>query len=583
LEAARKIYSLRDEYDQSLSGRVIFPYKRPSKKAVVKRGKVISTTDVSFTREDFDEYLLDDIPNLPDNYNRRGFGEEFTETELKLIKNENQRFRKRPLDFVKKELGIPSGWLQNQPGGSTDRPPLGYKYKPYKQLPLWSKQKEILNALVEHKRVAVKSGHGVGKTYIAAIATLYLTYVWRALGVTTAPTWRQVRYLLWQEIATAYNRANQYQMRTGKPGLGGRLLQTSLELGDKWYVVGFSTDKKDYNIPGFHEETVFAIIDEACGVDPIVYDLLETILNSENAFVLYIGNPTDPNTEFKRCFDPNSGFHQISIPCSDSPNVKHGRTIYPKLVKHDWPERMKKKWGEDSALYKSRVLAEFPDASEDSLISLPKIESALVRSLEKNRVVAIGGDIARFGGDRIILSRRHASGRFRIVYNIDKARTTESTGRIIQMIKSYSEVAQEDGSKIVQGAPIVNIDDIGVGGGVTDQLVEKGYEVNGINVAQSAKKMFLDKEMRVEFKNLRSYYYWKLKIAFDEGRVDIDDEELAEELMYIKTKFTSDGKILIIEKEKIKETLGRSPDKADSMMLAFAEDEYIMRAVVGAY
>jgi len=558
--------------------------ERPNrkKKVLVRRRKV--ATAVSFHNEPFDNYLLSDIPPLPDDFNVRDDGSDLTQQEFKQIKYENEIYKKNPLLFVKKELGIPDAWKTR--GGSVgigDCPPSGYTYKPYKPLPLWSKQREILNALVEHRRVAVKSGHGVGKTFIAAIATLYLTYVWRALGVTTAPTWRQVRYLLWQEIATAYNRANQYQIRVSKPGLGGRLLQTSLEISDKWYVVGFSTDKKDYNIPGFHEETVFAIIDEACGVDPIVYDLLETILNSENAFVLYIGNPTDPNTEFKRCFDPNSNFYQISIPCSSSPNVKYGKTIYSKLVRYDWPERMKKKWGEESALYKSRVEAEFPDASEDSLIPLSKIEAALARDLDKDQVVAIGADIAREGGDRIILSRRHTSGRFRIVHNIDKARTTESTGRIIQMVKSYSEVVQEDGSRVLQNPPIVNVDDIGVGGGVTDQLVEKGYRVNGINVAKSAKKMYLDKEMRVEFKNLRSYYYWKLRVAFHEGLIDIDDEELAEELMHIKTKFTSDGKILIIEKEKIKETLGRSPDKADSMMLAFAEDEYIMRAVVGAY
>jgi hypothetical protein len=77
----------------------------------------------------------------------------------------------------------------------------------------------------------------------------------------------------------------------------------------------------------------------------------------------------------------------------------------------------------------------------------------------------------------------------------------------------------------------------------------------------------------IQLLNKRAYYYMKLARAFKDGLVDIDDEELAEELMYIKLDWTSKGVIKIIPKKDIKKVLLRSPDKADAMMLAYAEDE----------
>ena len=100
------------------------------------------------------------------------------------------------------------------------------------QLPLWSKQREVLRALVQHKKVAVKSGHGVGKSFIAAGTALYLHYGWHALGVTTAPTFRQVRECSGVKFITFITMPRK---------LGGELNQTSLESGDKWFIEGFST------------------------------------------------------------------------------------------------------------------------------------------------------------------------------------------------------------------------------------------------------------------------------------------------------------------------------------------------------
>jgi len=65
--------------------------------------------------------------------------------------------------------------------------------------------------------------------------------------------------------------------------------------------------------------------------------------------------------------------------------------------------------------------------------------------------------------------------------------------------------------------------------------------------------------------------YWNLKKLFEAGLVAIDDDELAFELSKIKIAFLRSGKIKIIDKEIIKKELGgRSPDKAECMMLAYS-------------
>ncbi|MCK9185693.1 MAG: hypothetical protein M0Q16_10035, partial [Candidatus Cloacimonetes bacterium] len=88
----------------------------------------------------------------------------------------------------------------------------------------WAKQIEILEAVRDNKEVAVASCHAAGKSWISARVVLWFTisyYLSRV--VTTAPTFDQVRDILWQEIRSAY--------ASSKVELGGKLLDTRLDLG----------------------------------------------------------------------------------------------------------------------------------------------------------------------------------------------------------------------------------------------------------------------------------------------------------------------------------------------------------------
>jgi hypothetical protein len=54
---------------------------------------------------------------------------------------------------------------------------------------LWHKQEEVLAALPKHRRVAVKSGNGLGKGFCAAVAVLWFIHCHDpAIVLSTAPT-----------------------------------------------------------------------------------------------------------------------------------------------------------------------------------------------------------------------------------------------------------------------------------------------------------------------------------------------------------------------------------------------------------
>ena len=483
-----------------------------------------------------------------------------------------ERYRSLPHEFCREWLCIePDPWPD-------DLPPNGFN-PAANPFPLWSRQREIMDALLLHHKVAAKTCYGVGKTYLGALLTLMFLYAMKALVITTGTTGRQIRTQLWQELHGIFNNAQGKRKALGLPLLGGKLNQTELQLAPKWYAMGFSTDQP-VNLRGFHEERLLLIVDEADGVPVEMYEEAQGIMTSQETYVLLIGNPINPNGYFAECFKPGSGFHQITISALDSPNIRHGRAIYPKLNSVEWIRTMQHRCRptpEEDPRYQSRVLAQFPAESSNALIPYRWIEAAMERTLPENSpIVSYGMDVARQGGDRIVLGRRQANGRFRIVFSEQRNKVTESAGHAAKVW------TDECGKETRWDAP-VNVDDIGVGGGVTDILEEDGVPVNGINVAESP-KIALDAggERPEAFENSKAQYYWRLRQAFLDSKADIDDDELAEELMKIQYGHTRKGKIKITEKDEVRKLLGRSPDKAESMMLAWAEDEAPSEEDLGA-
>jgi hypothetical protein len=112
----------------------------------------------------------------------------------------------------------------------------------------------------------------------------------------------------------------------------------------------------------------------------------------------------------------------------------------------------------------------------------------------------------------------------------------------------------------------VNIDAVGVGAGVVDRLKELKLYVNAVVAGGEP----MDKE---HYLNSRAEMYDNLRKRFEAGTISIpDDQDLIAQLSSIRFKFASDKKLQIVSKEDMKRMYHlKSPDKADSLALAFYE------------
>ena len=426
----------------------------------------------------------------------------------------------------------------------------------------WGKQREVLRSLRDHDRVAVRSGHGTGKSFIASAAALWFLYAYYpAKVITTAPTWNQVRQILWSELRRLHGGS--------RVPLGGKVLEERIRLSEEAFAVGISTDEAE-RFQGFHAEHVLVILDEAPGVRAEIWEAAQTLLTGRVGKILAIGNPTRASGPFYECFTEGSGWRRVCISCLDSPNLRQGRIVYPRLVTANWIEGRRREWGEGSALWRSRVLGEFPEDEQSLLIPRAWLEAAgKPGAAEKERdtnadnpehagedALCLGVDVAREGADATVFLLR--DGR-----RVIEAREEHgwSTMRVCGQVVELMRERGIDASRVF-------IDDTGLGAGVTDRLRELGHAVNAVICAARA-------DDPAHFLNLRAQMFWRLREALNpEGaqrlRIPPGLTELRRELGALTYELTSSGAIKIVDKVSLRGRISGSPNHADALALTYA-------------
>lgn len=406
----------------------------------------------------------------------------------------------------------------------------------------WERQAAIMQAVATHKRVAVRSCNNSGKTACASVLAHWFVRCFEpALVLTTAPTQRQVKEQLWKEIASLHRQAN----------LPGTLTTVDLAVSPSQKALGLTTNTPE-RFQGWHEKNILIIVDEASGVEESIYQAIEGCLTTENAKLLLIGNPNNASGSFFEAFRSDL-YDAHHIEAADVP---------VEILPADWAAERCLEWGPDSPLYQVRVLGNFPDQGEDSLIRMSWAQLAQERELERamESGVEAGVDVARYGGDETVCYLRREG----CVLQSDGWRGNDlmaTSGRIASLAREH-------------GAQTIKVDDIGVGGGVTDSLQHTfrgtGVTVTGVNVGEAA----FDTE---KFANRRAELYWGLRERFREGDISIpaDDSLLLDQLTQIRFSYTPRGQIKIESKDEMKKrrpagTKWQSPDRADALMLAFA-------------
>ena len=428
----------------------------------------------------------------------------------------------------------------------------------------WSGQVEILEAVAKHPEVAVKSCHSLGKDWLSARILLWFAYCHSpSLVISTAPTDRQVKGILWQEVAVAHASA--------KVELGGKILKQELQISPEQNAHGFTATAAT-QFQGWHCPNVMIIVDEAAGIDSEIYTGIDSCLASGiKTRRLEIGNPTDPTSEFAKSFK-TPGIVKMSYDAFQTPNFTHfgiteedmfadawmdkitGDLPAPWLVTPDWVSKRYNRWGPLNPLYASRVAALFPEEGEDTLISLTQIEAAQKRTLAPGTPDVLGVDVARFGSDFSVIASRQGPV-VRIIKRFWKADTMTTSGHARREYMTRKPKPKR-----------VHVDVVGIGSGVVDRLREQRVPVVEASAGSSAS----DKEM---FLNQRAEWFWTLREEFEAGEIDLDpaDEELAAQLADIKWKPDSKGRVTIERKEDMKKRGLHSPDDADAVAMCFSQ------------
>jgi phage terminase large subunit len=429
---------------------------------------------------------------------------------------------------------------------------------------LWSRQKRILESVRDEPRTAVRSCHGVGKTFVASCVVPWWLAAWprEAVAVSTAPTWLQVREQLWREIA-----ARCASSKIGFP----RPNQASLTLGDTWYALGLSTDKPE-RFQGFHAGRLLLLVDEASGVSEAVYEAGEGFLTGEGARILLIGNPTQLAGQFHRAFHAERAlWSTIHVSAFDSPNLTGEAVpldVASRLVSREWVDEKRIKWGEASPLYQVRVLGDFPTSADNTVCPLGLVEAAQQRwpgapPETATHPLVVSCDVARFGSDETVIAERVGDAA-RIVDATVGRDTMSTTGRILDAARRLAARLSAPASDVT-----IVVDDAGVGGGVTDRLREVSeFPVEAFTGAQAA--VTIDPATKEPaYPNRRSEAWF----AFAEqlGSMLLDpDEQLLADLVAPTYKLDSRGRRVVEPKDDTKKRLGRSPDRADAILMLFA-------------
>ncbi len=410
----------------------------------------------------------------------------------------------------------------------------------------WSLQAEVLHALADHPRVAVAGAHGVGKGLTAAIAALWFLFTRpKAIVLSTAPTERQVRRLLWGEIHVRYHNA--------RLPLGGTLRPLAIEISDDWYALGFCAVGPD-QFQGFHAAQLLVIVDEAAGVPDAIFDGVEAVLTGAASKLLLIGNPTRPRGPFHAACHSDR-YQVIRIPATAHPNVTGESAAISAGPSADWIMHVREVYGESSNYFRSRVLAQFPTEDLDQLVDQVWIDAAAARAQGAPGPRALGVDVARFGRDSTVL----AGVRGGTVTFLKSARGRDT----VQVTHMVTAAIHDLGISPDQ----VSVDDTGVGGGVTDQLRHANLDVAGVQ--------FGARPHEERFANRTSELLWRLRellrigaLALGQVTAGRDRDILLEQLALLSMDYTPAGTLRITGEPGHHAAPSTSPDHVVALALA---------------
>lgn len=405
-------------------------------------------------------------------------------------------------------------------------------------------QEEAFGYFHKHPRLSIRSGKGVGKTaFLSWLIICFLTTRLEDVKIPcTATSGHQLFDVLWSEVGK-WIRQIPPEFRAFMP-----LVKTKDHIsvagheGSRFATARTARREQPEALQGFHATNILLLVDEASGVDDLIFEAGEGTMSTHGAKTVLTGNPTRPGGYFYDTFHRDRGrWKNMRVSCVES-----------KLVTTDYVDGMRAKWGEESNEFRVGVLGEFPLGHSQGIVPLYLVEQAVERDVVDVQSREVWGlDVARFGVDRTALAKRRGRVLVEPVRWWQGKDTMQTAGMVAD--EYFSLPAHQRPYEIV-------VDVIGIGAGVYDRLRELDLPVRSCNVAQR-------RNIAPGYRYYRDELWFRVREWFEQQDCRIpDDQDFISELTSVEYDIDSNGNKHVVNKGEI----GWSPDLADAFVLTFA-------------
>ena len=414
-------------------------------------------------------------------------------------------------------------------------------------------QIEGLKALKRNERIAIRSGHGVGKSaFLSFVIHWFMLTHYPCKIPCTANSQSQLFDVLWSELGVWH--------RCMKPEFKKLLIHKNdrIELSEDpancFAVARTARREQPEALQGFHSENVLFCIDEASGIDEKVFEVARGAMTTKGSLTVMTGNPTRTSGFFHNAFTKNrKRWFTKTVSCFDSTRVNP-----------DYPTEIEEEYGIDSNVYRVRVAGLPPKDDADSVVNRYQVDLAVGREIEQAGVEIWGVDVARMGNDRSALAKRRGN---HLLEPVKWWREKDA----IQLSSLIREEYDAATNKPVE----ICVDVIGVGGGVYDILSSThGLPCKAVNVAE---RPAIHNQ---KYERLRDELWFKIKEWFGDYKCHLPKgaseevvrqmEVFIDELTTPRFSFNANGKLKVESKQQMRSRGLKSPDLAEAFLMTFA-------------
>lgn len=404
-------------------------------------------------------------------------------------------------------------------------------------------------------RIAVASGHGVGKSAMVAWIILWaIATLEDTRGVVTANTENQLKTKTWAELA------KWFRLFLAKDMF--KMTATAIFAADPEHEKTWRIDMVPWSehnteaFAGLHNlrKRILVVFDEGSAIPDVIWETTEGALTDKDTQILWLvcGNPTRNTGRFRECWSKfKHRWKQMQV---DARKVSVNTN---KRQHAEWVED----YGEDSDFVRIRVRGEFPRAGSLQFISSDLVAEASRREALPflHDALVLGVDVARFGDDAsVIYIRKGRDGRTHPPIILRGVDTMTLAGKVSELYGALH-------------ANAVFVDGGGVGGGVVDRLRQLSVPVWDIQFGAKSDRPIGDESIR--FANKRCEMWGHMKEWLKGGAIgDVraGDHSLADEISSLEYAYNSRDEIQLEKKVDLKKRMGFSPDLADALALTFA-------------